>query len=311
MKKAINKETIYGRIYDKSKLTLQTVKNKDSKNFGQEYISGSLDIATDSECMNIVTVYFTFVQPTFKSGKTNSNWGVLKNIIENGKAILTDGDGMMVRVDGSLGLNDFYTARNGETILVAAKRNQASFISTVTSLPKSYECATFECDMLINGTEYVEANPERHIECDFLKIKGAVFDFKNAILPVEFVVKDKDGINYFENLDASPQNLIFTKVSGIINNVTTVDKREEESAFGQPIVKEYPRTIREWVVNSAAKMPYEIGDPDTGITAEEIKKALADRETYLAEIKGRYDAYQQSIAQPAATAPAAAGGFNF
>ena len=65
-------------------------------------------------------------------------------------------------------------------------------------------------------------------------------------------------------------------------------------------------------------MVYEIGDSENGITAEEIKKALADREVYLADVKKRADEWKasqqgggQSNPSATAAAPAAQGGFDF
>lgn len=321
MRKTVNKERIEGRLYDISQLALKTVQNTDSKHFGEDFIGGSIDIATDEDCLNIVTVHFTFVQATYSSGKPNNTFGVLKNLIESGKTVLTDGkeNASLVRIDASLGLNDFYTSRNGEETLVSAKRNMGSFVNSVTRLADEDARNTFECDMVINGTKYVEANPERNISEDYLVVKGAVFDFRGALLPVEFIVHNKGGINYFESLDASPQNPVFTKVWGKINSETIVDRREEESAFGEPAVKEFSRTVREWVITGTSRPDavYEIGDSENGITAEEIKKAKADRDVYLAGVKKRSDEYQASRnsgntgSSTIATAPAAQGGFTF
>ena len=320
MKKAINRETIIGRIYDKSNLA-EKVTGENSKNPGTKYIGGSLDIATDDAGLNVITVYFTYVVPTYSSGKTNNSYGVLENIIKNGKTVLNDGAeaATLVKVDASLGLNDFYTNRDGQETLVSAKRNMGSFINTVSKLGEESTRNTFECDMLINGTKLVEADGEKVAE-DYLVVKGAVFDFKGAILPVEFVVKNKSGIKYFESLDASASNLTFTKVWGQINSETIVSRREEESAFGEPAVKEYTKTVREWVITGTSKpdLTYEIGDEENGITNEEIKKALADREVMLADVKKRADEYQASktqqgfpFADGGKAVTAAEGGFNF
>lgn len=321
MRKTINKERIEGRLYDISQLAVKTVQNSESKHFGEEFIGGSMDIATDDDCLNIVTVRFTFMQATYSSGKANSSFGVLKNLIENGKTVLADGKdaASLVRVDASLALNDFYTTRNGEEVLVSAKTNNGSFVNIVNKLGDEDARNTFECDMLINGTRYVEADEEKNIKEDYLIVKGAVFDFRNSILPVEFVVRNQGGMKYFESLEASPQNLVFTKVWGKINSETIVDRREEESAFGEPAVKEYSRTIREWVITGTSKPDavYEIGDAKNGITADDIEKAMADREVYLAGVKQRADEYRASQnsgnAVPAsnAAAPAAQGGFTF
>jgi len=320
MRKTLNREHISGRIYDHA-LALKTVQSTESKNYGKEFINGTIDIATDDDCLNIVQVHFTYVTETTSKGNKNATYGALKNIIENGKTILNDGaeNATIVKIDTALALNDFYTSRNGEETLVSAKRNEGGFVTIIQKMEDADNRNTFECDMLINGTRYVEADPEKNIAEDYLVVKGAVFDFRNAILPVEFIVKSQGGIKYFESLDASPQNMTFTKVWGKINSETIVTKREEESAFGEPAVKEYTRTIREWVITGTSKADavYEIGDAENGITTEDIKKAMGDREVYLADVKKRQDEYQASknagsaSSTASATAPAAQGGFNF
>jgi len=315
MRKALNRARIEGRVYD-STLAVKTVQNRESQNFGKEFINGTLDIATDDDCMNIVQVNFTYVTETTAKGNKNNTYVALKKIIDDNKTVLSIGkdNATIVRVDTALGLNDFYTNRNGEETLVSAKRNEGGFVTILNSLGTDAH-NTFECDMLINGTKYVEADEEKNIPADYLVVKGAVFAFNGRILPVEFVVKSEGGIKYFESLDASPQNLVFTKVWGNINSQTIVRKVEEESAFGEPSVKEYTRTVREWVITGTSKPDavYEIGDAENGITEEEIKKAMADREVYLADVKKRADEWRASQANSESVAPAtaAAGAFNF
>ena len=79
MRKALNKARIEGRIYD-STLALKTVQNKESQNFGKEFINGTLDIATDDDCMNIVQVNFTYVTETTAKGNKNNTYVALKKI---------------------------------------------------------------------------------------------------------------------------------------------------------------------------------------------------------------------------------------
>lgn len=322
MKKAINKITLAGRIYEKN-IALKTVQDSSKASFGTEFINGTLDIATDDDCLNIVQVHFTYVTENTKAGKKNATFAVLKNIIENGKTIVADGKdaATCVKIDTALGLNDFYTSRNGEETLVSAKRCEGGFVSITATLPE--ERNRFEIDMLINGTKYVEKDEEKNIAADYLVVKGAAFDFRGGILPVELVVKSPGGIKYFESLEASSKNPTFTKVWGTIYSTTVVTKKEEESAFGEPVVKEYTRTMKEWVITGTSKPEavYPIGDAEAGITEEDIKKALADREVYLADVKKRADEYAASKAaggndkvpfgDTKASAPAAAGGFNF
>ena len=315
-----NSEYVSGRIYQHN-LVKKTVQNKESKNFGTEFISGTVDIVTDEEGLNIIPIHYTYVTAVTSSGKANATYTVLDNIINGAKTWITDGKdaALKVRASTALALNDFYN-REGE--LVSAKRNEGGFVTIVNKLSDASTRNTFEFDMLINGTRMVEADPERHIDADYLVVKGAIFDFRNAILPVELVVKNAGGIKYFENLDASPSNLIFTKVWGKIESQTIVDKREEESAFGEASVKEYTRNVREWVITGTSKPEamYEVGDEQNGITADEVKKAMADREVYLADVKKRQEEYQAQRAAAnsgtnenagSAGVSAAAGGFNF
>ena len=316
MRKILNRETVAGRVYEHNlavKVTGDT-----SKNPGTEYIGGTLDVATDEDCLNIVTINFTYVTATTKSGSANATYSALKKIIDSGKTVVLDGKdaATMVTVSTALALNDFYSSQSGEEKLISAKRNEGGFVTIINKLPESDDKRNhFEMDMLINGTRVVEADEEKNIPADYLVVKGAVFNFRNAILPVEFVVKNPGGIKYFESLEASAQNLVFTKVWGSINSETIVTRREEESAFGEPIVKEYERSIKEWIITGASPEPYEIGNAETGITLDEIKTAMADREVYLADVKKRQDEYQASKVAGntalVAKSSAAAGGFDF
>lgn len=319
MRKVINKEHIEGRLYD-FELAEKQVQNTSSKFYGSSFIAGKVDIATDEAGLNVVTVYYVFVQPTTSAGKPNSTYTALKNIMNEGKTVLKDGAeaATMVKADPAFAINDFYRD-NGEKdlTLVSAKRNQGGFISIVKSLnADESKRSTFEVDMLINGTRYVDADPEKHIDADYLVVKGAVFDFRNAIMPVEFVVKDPNGMKYFESLDASASNPTFTKVWGTINSSTIVTRKEEESAFGSPTVKEFTNTVREWIITGTSRPDavYEIGDEKNGITVDEVKKALADREVYLASEKKRTEEYLAQKSSSSASTPAttaAQGGFNF
>lgn len=316
MKKIFNKENIAGRVYEHN-LAIKKVQNTESENYGKDFIGGTLDVATDEDCLNVVTINFTYVTPFTKSGAVNSTYNALKKIIEDGKTVLLDGKdaATLVTIQTALDLNDFYTSRNGKEELVSAKRNGGGFVTIVDKLPEEgNKRNSFEMDMLINGTRYVEADPEKNIEKDYLIVKGAVFNFRNAILPVEFVVKNPMGMKYFESLDASPSNLVFTKVYGVINSETIVRRVEEESAFGEPVVKEYSRSVKEWVITSAAKEPYPTDDAEAGITLDEVKKAMEDRNVYLAEVKRRQDEYQASKASASAstiTATPSASNFLF
>ena len=79
MKNVINRTHIEGVLYQHS---LQSrVSGDNSAKPGTEFITGSIEIATDNEMVNIVPVHFTYVTAVTSTGKTNSTYGVLKDII--------------------------------------------------------------------------------------------------------------------------------------------------------------------------------------------------------------------------------------
>ena len=123
-----------------------------------------------------------------------------------------------------------------------------------------------------------------------IDFKGAIFDFRNNLLPVEFSAINPNAISYFLGLEASSKNPFFTKVWGRQVSEITTRKIVEESAFGEPSVREVQNSNKDFVITGAASDPYEWDNEDS-ITAAELKEAMAARETTIATIKQRYDEY--------------------
>ena len=115
-------------------------------------------------------------------------------------------------------------------------------------------------------------------------------------------------MNYFEGLDISSHNPVFTKIWGRQVSTVSVITRTEESAFGEAKVTEVPNTRKDWVVTGAAAEPY-VWDDETTITAAELNAAMADRETHLADVHTRWKEYQDSKKTPSAATTN--NGFNF
>lgn len=310
MKAMINRTHIEGLLYDINKLELK-VTGANSKAPGTQFISGEIQIATDDACVNIVPVHFTYVTATTSKGAPNATFTVLSNII-NGTfgTYMRDGKdkAIKVRIDSAIGLNDFYTDRNGQEELVSAKRNEGGFVHKIDVLAEDEKVRnTFETDMVITKVTRVDAIPERNLP-EKVVIKGAVFDFRKSLLPVEFSATNPAAMSYFEGLDASAKNPVFTKVWGRQVSEQGTRKIEEESAFGEVKVREVPTSHKDWVITGASKDPY-LWDDESTITAAELTEAMAGRETYLAGVKQRWLEYKQSNGN--AVAPASAGAFNF
>lgn len=313
MKFKENREKIEGRIYQFD-LSIKTVQNESSKNYGTEFISGNLEVAVDEDILNVIPVHFTYVVEQTKNGKKNATYTALKKIIEEGKTIIADGkdEATKVRIDTALGLNEFYTQ---DDQLVSVKTNEGGFVTIINELGPVEERNTFATDIIITNVSRVEADEEKNIKEDYAIVKGAIFDFRGALLPVDFVVRNPQGLNYFEDLGASGSNPIYTKVWGKINCETITRVVEEESAFGEAAVRTYERKTKEWVITGSSRVPYEFGDEEV-LTSEELTKLMQDRELMLADLKKRNDEYKAQKASQTTAAPktqnvAKQGTFNF
>lgn len=284
MKQFDNKVHLEGRIFNH---TLQKrVTGEQSKNPGTEYIGGILNIATDENGINIVPVRFTYVTAVYsKSGKPNDTYNVLSQIIENDVTWEKDGKDAapQIRIDGDIEINDFM-GRNGE--MVEAKGVRGSFVHFANGSfglnSDENKRNTFEADMLIAA-----AMPQEVEDGDnYLNLRGYVFAYRNALVPVVFSIHNPAGITYFEKCDISNENPLLTKVWGNIISTTQEIKTEVESAFGGAQVNVTTRTLRAWEISGCAAEPYEWNDEST-ITIDDFKQLLADREEVKAEAKRR------------------------
>ena len=311
MKKMTNTTHIEGLLYE-HKLELRE-SGPNSKNPGTKFIMGTVDIATDDACTNIVPVHFTYVTATTAKGATNATFTTLMNIID-GKygSVMANGkdNAVKLRIDSALGLNEFYTERNGQEELVSAKRNEGGFVHVADSLAEDETIRnTFKCDMLITGVKEVEADEEKKLPAKAI-VRGAIFDFRGSLMPVEFSAVNPNAIKYFLGLGASNATPTFTCVWGRQVSETIVREIRTESAFGEDEVREVKNTRKDFVITGASKEPYAWDDEST-LTANEVATAIAARETYLATIKQRQDEYKASKNAATAAAAPSKTGFNF
>lgn len=311
MKKMINKVHIEGWVYD-HKLTSK-VSGEKAKNPGVTFINGTVDIATDDNCLNIVTIHYSYVTPVTKQNKPNATYNALNAILTDNKTVVKVGkeNAVKVRADTSIGLNEFYSDRSGKEELISAKRNEGGFIHIVTDAlgEKDTDRNNWEADTVVTKVREIDADLERNLPAKVV-ISGYMFDFRNALLPVDVVAYKESARNYFLELEASESNPTFIKLKGQQVSQVIIRTVTEESAFGdEPDIKEFKNTVREFVVTGALP-PYE-WDSEESITAQEMKEALANREITKAEIKQRQDEYNASRSSKAPAAAATEGEYNF
>ena len=313
MMKIKNETHIEGYLYE-HKLEMRESGPK-SKNPGTKFIMGTVDIATDNNLTNIVSVHFSYVTATTAKGSPNATYTTLENIV-NGKygSVMANGkDGAVkLRIDSAIALNEFYSDRNGQEELVSVKRNEGGFVHVVTGdLTEDEKLrSTFKCDMVITNVTRVEANEDQGTP-EKVIVKGAIFDFRKALLPVEFVATNDKAMDYFEGLGATKNEPVFTCLWGRQISETITTTVTEESAFGEPSVREVKRSRKEYLITGASPDTH-VWDDESTMTAEELKKAVAEREVYLAGVKARQDEYKASKNAPAVVAAAPANSaFNF
>lgn len=317
MKNAVH---IEGLVYQHD--LKKKVSGPNSKNPNTPFINGTLDIATDDALTNIVQVHFSYVTPTTKNGNPNNTYEVLKNIADNvvGNVMANGADKAgKVRIDTSIGVNDFYTNRGGKDELVSAKRNEGGFVHYANNDMNPDEKArnTFECDIVLTNVIDVDPNEEAQTEGHVI-LRGYVFGYGNTLIPVDFIANNPVAMDYFRNLEATPNTPVFTRVKGRQISQTIVTKVTEESAFGEPSVKEVRKNRKAHVVYWAQTEPY-LWDDESTITASELTELKAAREVHLAAVKKNQEEYAANKGNAIPTAPAASAsiaaaakaGFNF
>ena len=292
-KKMINQVHGEGYLYE------HTLAHKKSKK-GVDYIGGTISIATDEECTNIIKFEFPYVVPVYgKSGKPNPNYKLLDNII-NGTAnsVMSGGkeSALKLRIDSAIELNEWYD-NNGD--LVSNMRNSGGFVNTTQKfIEDEAKRNTFKTDILISGIFRKEANEETG-EPEKAVVKGAIFDFTNSLLPISLTVYKPSAMEYFESLEPSAAKPVPTTVWGNINSQEIVRKFETENAFGETLIEERTSSKREYVITGASSVPYE-WDSEDFITATELKEAMSNREIHLAEIKKNQEEYSKQSGTPSA-----------
>lgn len=309
-KNFINEAHVEGILYD-HKLE-KKVSGPNSKTPGTEFIAGTISVATDDKLENVIQIHYTYVTATTSKGNANATFTALNKIIEENPTVLNVGadHAAKVRCDPAIALLEWFRELTDEkpTSII---RNEGGFVHIVNSINEDEKQRnTFKADMLITNVKDIEADPEKNTEA-CVRVRGAIFDFRKALLPVEFVVRSKGGISYFQNLEVSPKNPVFTCVWGRELSQIVVTKTVTESAFGEDEVRERQTTTREFVITGCSKEPYMWDDEDT-ITASELSQAMSDRELYLASMKKRQEEYQASKgAGSAAAVSTETSGYNF
>jgi len=255
----------------------------ESKRPNTDYISGTLNIATDEDCTNIVPARFNFVTEFFsKSGKENSSWGVLNDIENNDLTVSSKGkDGAYkIRITASASSNPF-VGQDGN--LVDRPSIDVNFAHPSANGFNEKQRNTFKFDMVM--VNYIEREVEDGD--NYGQINGYVFNtFRREATPVVLVIRNQNGMNYFEGLGASTGNPIGIHVWGRIVSTTIRHEHQIESAWGEPTIEYTTTTTREWLIDGSSPETLPFGD-ESFITEDELIECLNNHENIVAAAKER------------------------
>lgn len=304
MKNMTNEVKLEGYLYQFN------LEKKIAAKTGTPYISGKVSIATDEACTNIVDVHYTYVTPVFKSGKENKTYAFLENLIDHPETTVMGGSiatALKVATTGcGLALNEWYDQTG---TLISVLRNEGGFIgrtATFTSTPN-----LFTVDMVVTQAIEVEVPDGEEPKT---QIKGIIFGYQNAIMPVSFVMYGQKTQEYWLSLGLSPKTPTLATVWGnIVSNEIKI-RKETPNAFGEALVTEEVKTKKEYVVIGGHE-PYGF-DTEESIYAADLEKLTQQRELFLANMKKQREEYlasksqSQGFATPAPTVQATTE-FNF
>lgn len=286
MKQMINQIDIQGYVFSTKNIFHNTVNNPESKMNGIEYINGSLNVATDEDGANVVPVRFNFVTEKYgKSGKENPAWAVLNDIEDENKTWEDQGkDGAYkIRLTCAASSNPF-VGQDGN--MVDRPCINVKFAHPANNGFNEEMRNSFKFDMVV--INYI--NREVENGDNYGIINGYVFDsyYKEAT-PVSLTIRNKNGMKYFESLDASTANPVGVNCWG--NIVSTTIRREKivESDWGEPQVTYTTSTQREWLVSGSTTDGCDFGD-ESFITEDELVECLNKHEETIAAAQARYDA---------------------
>lgn len=309
MKKAINGVHLEGYVYDFD--IKEAVTGANSKAPGTHYLKGTLQICTDETGANVCPVYIPYAAPLTSTGRQNETYTIMKKLLDGEFTTWVKGgkdSACRVRIDTNIACNDFY-AQDGS--LVSQIRNEGGFLHVMTDeLNEDIKARSFfQADVIITSVIEKEADPEREVPAHAL-IKGYSFAYNGDMFPLEYMVVKPEGVKFFLKLDPSEAKPYFTKVTGHQTSRTTQVKFEEESAFGEPIVRFRSVSRKAYVVESASKYPYAWDDAES-ITVAEFKEKLQNRDVKLAALKKNTEEYRKNRGAGGANTASAASSDNY
>ncbi|MGM7720647.1 hypothetical protein [Metabacillus sp. Hm71] len=285
LREAENKVIIEGTLLEKR----LEEKEFNGQNGKRNAITGELDIETAENEVHTVRV-FSFEKKA--DGSDNGIFKGLKTVDNEYKSVADNGreEADKVRItQGQIGLNEYY---GQDGMLRSFPQISANFINRVQAGEEFEPKAEFEVEAFIKSVSPEVKNEE---ETGRVKVEAIIPAYGGKVLPFSLMAP-VEAAEYIED-NYEPGST--AKIYGDIINFKEKKIVLEDVAFGKPKEKVTYNTVREYLITGGSE-PYE-EENNKAYDVELIKKALTEREIYLAELKAKKDQPKQEEKK---------GGFN-
>jgi hypothetical protein len=219
-----------------------------------------------------------------KDGSDNAIAKGYQTIIEEYLSVAKHGRDLADRVrvtQGKIGVNEYY---GEDGMLKTFPQLSTNFVNRLGVGDEFNPRAEFEVEIFVKSVVPEIKNEE---ETGRVKVNSIIPIFGGKVIPFEFMVSE-DGAEFVsDNYEVG----CTTRVYGDIVNFKEVKETEIPVAFGKPQKKITTKTIREYLITGGTD-PYEEDDVKV-FSIESLKKAMVERETYLAELKTKKDQPKQ------------------
>lgn len=277
LEQAPNKVTIEG-ILSEVDLKEGTTKNNPAnpQKSGREYIGGNIKVRVDQEVNgkqeeNEVTVRL-FAMKNKNDGNPNPAYENIRKIKDTMTSIAACGnveDATRVRITtGSITENAYYSMSGN---LVSMPQINASFVQAI----RKDDCkpkADFDATIVVGS---IKDEIRDDAETGRLIIKAVLVQYGGKVDAVDFIVASTSAVNHIRTYWSEGDTV---EVAGKVNFTSRTIKRTKEVGFGDPIVDERTVSVRELIITSGSEEGF---SDETAYNADEIKKALAERQTRI------------------------------
>jgi len=270
LREAENKVTIEGTV---SEINIEVKQVQ-----GKEAITGEVVIQTEENSIHTVDV---FAYKLKKDGNDNSVFKGLTTIMDEYKSIAKVGkeEADKVRITGAkLVVNDYYNPA-GE--LKSPIKINTNFVNRLKPGEEYEPKAEFEVEVFIH-----KINDEIDKKTGDLTgrkiISGLVPIYDGKVVPMEFIVADKEYIDAVDSMYEAGQTI---KIYGDLINTVFTTKKITAVAIGKPKETTTTITTREMVFTGGTE-PY-VEDSPLLFNMETIKNAMTVRAEHLEELKNK------------------------